>query len=484
MKSFILFTLHGSQFTVKSMFEKRSLGIAFEADGTVKVAELTSNMRTVILSRAWTIQPGSEENIDSWKQAIDHLRESKVDLDNAVIGIPDSLIYRKHLSFPFSNRKRIMQILNSELDGEIPLSIDTVVADFIAGQPVGSGLHGTAMACDKSILSRFLDITGPGVRLKSVQTGSVGLATASIRAGMMDGAAVQCGPGEAVLVEFRSSKVKTIKRLALTMSDERNAQLLVEGIRQHAVDGDEIYLGCGDLYDQVRAGLNGEGTLHIKTLADLDIVQRATDVDVDQDHNVSAIGLALSGLGTSEALLFDLRQGSFKQLTPLAGLRGSILRTSALLLIVGFLGVTSLVTSLNQARNEYQNLKNQLELEFKELFPGSKPIDGQESAQIKGELDDLKRKMGDLSGLEGRGALSVLAGLSAAIPADISIKLDELSYDSKKLRLEGVVSSFDMVDRIKGALDSEPLFAEVQVQNARVGANINKVTFRLQMEVR
>jgi hypothetical protein len=74
--------------------------------------------------------------------------------------------------------------------------------------------------------------------------------------------------------------------------------------------------------------------------------------------------------------------------------------------------------------------------------------------------------------------------LSAAVPEDVPLKLDELSYDSKKLRLDGSVSSFDVVDRIKGALDSEPLFAEVQVQNAKVGANINKVTFRLQMEIR
>jgi len=466
------------------LFEKRSLGIAFEVDGTVRVAELTSNMRTVTLSRAWTIQPEGTDNFDSWKQAIEKLRESDVDLDYVVIGIPDSAIYRKHLSFPFSSRKRIMQILNSELDGEIPLSIDEVVADFIAGQSVGSGLHGTAMACDKSTLSRFLDLIGPGVRLKSVQTGSVGLATASIRAGMVDGAVVQCGPGEAVLVELRSSKVKTVKRLALTMSDERNKQLLVEGIRQHTVNGDKIYLGCAHLFDEVRAELMDEGTLSIKTLADLDIVQRSSSVEKDQDHNVPAIGLALNALGTSEAQLFDLRQGSFEQITPFAGLRGPILRTAALLLILGVLGVTSLVTSLNQARGQYQSLKSRMELEFKELFPGSKPIDGQETAQIKGELDDLKRKLGDLSGLEGRGALSVLAALSAAIPADISIKLDELSYDSKKLRLEGSVSSFDVVDRIKGALDSEPLFAEVQVQNARVGANINKVTFRLQMEVR
>ncbi len=428
------------------MFEKKSLGIAFETDGTVRVAELVSNMRTVTLSRVWTIQPEGADNFDSWKQAIDRLRDSEVDLSNVVIGIPDSFIYRKHLSFPFNNRKRIMQILNSELDGEIPLSIDEVVADFIPGQSVGSGLHGTAMACDKNTLSRFLEIIGPETKLKSVQTGSVGLAAASIRTGMADGVAVHCGPGDVVLVEFRSSKVKAIKRLALTSNDERNVQLLVSGVRQHTVNGDEVYLGCAGLTEQVRAELAGEGTLSIKNLSDIEIVPGTVGVAADPVHYVSAIGLALGGLGTSETLpFFDLRQGSFKQVTPLAGLKGPILRTSVLLLIVGFLGVTSLFTSLNQARGEYQNYKSQLELEFKELFPGSKTIDGQEVAQVKGELDGLKRKMADLSGLEGRGALSVLVRLSAAIPEDVPLKLDELSYDSKKLRFEGAVSSFDMV---------------------------------------
>ena len=131
-----------------------------------------------------------------------------------------------------------------------------------------------------------------------------------------------------------------------------------------------------------------------------------------------------------------------------------------------------------------QKLAAQLCSEFRELFPDSRLIEGQETAQIQGELDDLKKKIAGLSGLEGHGGLSVLSALSAAIPEDVSLKLEELSYDSKKLRLEGSVSSFDTVDRIKGALDLEPLFAEVQVQNARVGADINKVTFRLQMEVR
>ena len=204
------------------MFEKRSLGIAFEADGTVTAVELTSHVRTVTLTGAWSIEPEGSDRFESWKQAVDRLRERGVDLDNAVIGIPDSLVYRKHLSFPFSGRKRIKQVLNSELEGEIPLPVDGVVADFITGQSQGSELHGTAIACDMNIMSRFLEITGPGVRLNGVQTASIGLAATALRAGIGEGVAVRSASGEAILLEFRSSRVRAIKRLPLGKDEESN----------------------------------------------------------------------------------------------------------------------------------------------------------------------------------------------------------------------------------------------------------------------
>jgi len=466
------------------MFEKSSLGIVFEPDGTLRVAELTSNLRTVTLSRTWTLHPGGEDVFDCWGQALEQLRGTGVDLENAVIGIPDSLVYRKHLSFPFRNRKRIMQILNSELDGEIPLPVDEVVADLIPGQSDGAGLQGVAMACDRNTFSRFLDLFAPPTRLKSVQTSSLGIAGASLRAGMSDGVTVSCGKGEAMLIEFRSSRVKTVKRLALTGDGEGNARLLVEMVRQHTVDGDKVLFGCGEMLDPVRAELDRDGTLILGRLSGSDNVQVAAGVDQDTAPYAAAVGLALAGLGMSQLQPFDLRQGPFKQITTLAGLRGPIIRASALVLLVAALGMVSLLSSLHQARGEYQNLQGELTREFTELFPGSRLLDGQEAAQIKAELDELRKRMEDMSGLEGRGALSILAELSAAVPEDVSLKLEELSYDSNKLRFEGSVSSFDAVDRIKAALDEDPLFSDVQVQNARVGANINKVTFRLQMEVR
>ena len=73
------------------MFEKRSLGIAFEADGTVRAVELVSGVRSVTFSGAWTVKAEGTDPGDSWKRGVVNLREAGVDPDGAVIGIPESL---------------------------------------------------------------------------------------------------------------------------------------------------------------------------------------------------------------------------------------------------------------------------------------------------------------------------------------------------------------------------------------------------------
>ena len=141
----------------------------------------------------------------------------------------------------------------------------------------------------------------------------------------------------------------------------------------------------------------------------------------------------------------------------------------------------SLALGFDRARDEYNGYDKQLEQEFKELFPDTRVVN--EIAQATEKLEILKRRTEALAGLSGGSALEALSRLSRAVPEDVALRLDEFSFDSRKLRLEGSVSSFDAVDKVKSSLEADPMFNEVQVQNAQVGADVNKVTFRLVMEV-
>ncbi len=78
----------------------------------------------------------------------------------------------------------------------------------------------------------------------------------------------------------------------------------------------------------------------------------------------------------------------------------------------------------------------------------------------------------------------MLGELSSIVPEGLALKINELSIDSERLRIEGTVPSFDAVEKIKVAMEGSSRFGDVKVQNARIGADASKVSFRMQMEVK
>lgn len=467
------------------MLERKATGVALEADGTVRVVELIASVRTIGLSRVDTYPPGAAEPFASWSEALEKAREAGYDVDGSVVGLTDSLTYRKTLDFPFRSRSRIMQILVSELEGEIPVSSETVVADFLPGSPVQKGIVGIAFACSKQTVARVLEMFGGGGRLRGIQPLSVSLAGFSRAAGIRDGAALSCSGEEALVLGIRSSFLESVRRLPVSGDQEGDmGTSLAEMTLEAGREGNGIVAACPEV---TASALRKSPELGNVSFLDLDNPARPGSVPPlapDTAVYAGAVGAALRSLGSRDSFPFDFRQGPFSEVTPYATLKRPALRTGALGLLVLLLFIGNLLVGMTGAKAEFDRYSTKLESEFRELFPDARFIPGQEVAETGNKLEQLRKRAADMSGFDGVGALTVLTRLSAAVPEQVLLKIDELSYDSKKLRLEGTVSSFDSVDKIKSALEADPTFVDVQVQNARVGADMNKITFRLQMEVR
>lgn len=80
-------------------------------------------------------------------------------------------------------------------------------------------------------------------------------------------------------------------------------------------------------------------------------------------------------------------------------------------------------------------------------------------------------------------ALDVLTEISARVPADLKVVVEELSIDGKVVRITGHTPSFEAVDRLRAELAGFPAFGEIRVseiqRDARRGGNTFSITIAL-----
>ena len=75
--------------------------------------------------------------------------------------------------------------------------------------------------------------------------------------------------------------------------------------------------------------------------------------------------------------------------------------------------------------------------------------------------------------------MSILREISARIPAEIEVEFRDFTVEEGRVRIEGITTSFDAIDKIKADLAEYPRFATVVVSDAKAGVDRNKVLFKL-----
>ncbi|MFV1956633.1 MAG: PilN domain-containing protein [bacterium] len=467
------------------MFTKTATGIDLAEDGSLRVVELEANLKGVALARAAGFQGKSDDPVRSWKEAVHEASEAGYSFANVVIGIPAFLTYQKSLSLPFHSRRKVLQVLGSELEGEIPISIDETLADYVVSESGKDGMQAIAVACRQDTVKEVLNILPEGASLLALQTDLVGFASASIYGGINNGVAVYCGRDGIMIVGISSGRPATLRKKRYTGSSIDDVMMITGEIVGMVEAEDEVLLACGDLNEPIIASLSREKITGIRTPGDWEIFTGSESEAInDPGRYLPSLGLALRGIGRREAPPFDLCQGPFRPAGRMGELRTPVIRTAALFSLIVLLGIGNLVIGYSSAKSRYDKYSQSLRSEFTELFPGTRVVS--EMPQLQEKFARLERRSDDLIAYSGSGAgtLAVLGELSRIVPEGLALKINELSIDSRRLRIQGTVPSFDAVEKIKVAMEGSSRFGDVKVQNARVGADASKVSFRMQMEVK
>jgi general secretion pathway protein L len=380
-----------------------------------------------------------------------------------VLALPGRLFTSRIMTLPFSDRKRIEKAIPYELEDIIPLPLDGMVLDHLplngATRAKASESRVLCAALPKAVLREHLDrfsavgVDPPGVIPSSAALAAVAMmlpeAPATLVINGCDACLMSGGTVRAVcsIGTGPTGGLRHVVQALETEQKERVEQALVLS------GGPELQAQLAELGIAVRVAapeLGGKKALDAVSLG------AALITDMNLRKGEFAYGLADLGARSRKRTLF------------IAG-------AAAAVLFCVNLGVKY---SLVQAT--YGKADREIREVYRQTFPQEKPA-SDPVRQMRDRIAEAKKRFGALG--SGASALDVMKTVTDGVPREVRVGFQEFLLEGDRLRLQGETPSFDAVDKIKASLQQSPLFAEVTVQDTRMGVD-NKVKFRLDIKLK
>ncbi|MGR0480027.1 MAG: type II secretion system protein GspL [Candidatus Electronema sp. V4] len=445
--------------------------------------------------------------------------------DRCVVGLSLSCLSLRNLSLPFSEEKKIRQILPFELEEQLLLPVDEQIVATVFAAKEGDGTVLLAAAAAKNMLrERLRLLQAASFEPDSICPAAYALADRLCRTDHAGGSflLLHSEPGAVQLAQARQGEILFLRRLCwpdsvftqglfrleedgIVLPDPAAAAEAVRNIcetarrsldyftlhsgQQHA--GPEYFVLSGLL--QHSPGLFGqiEQELHLPgRLSDLvrDGAAALAPAAAGQWRAAvhdPALALALHQTGRrSRETGLEFRQGEF---APAGHLLRSKQELTALGIAAGLLllvGGGWLAVSQHQLQQQHDSLTGKMEQIFAESFPGVRP-----GADPLMHMRSRRKSMDSSPAAlpvftEEKRVLATLADISARIPASIQLQVDRLQIDQQSVSIRGATDAFNNVNTMQSLLAKSSRYAEVKIVSAAKGKEDEGILFEIRMTLR
>ena len=397
----------------------------------------------------------------------DILRERSKDWAGAKIisSIPGHLFSQRMLTLPFADRKRIEKALPFEVEDVVPFDLGDVVLDHLvlgnaAAKKKEMETPVLCMMLPKTVLRKHLDLlAGAGIDPQVIVPSYAGLSAVANMLPKDTGSLLLSGPDMC----FRHDGVlKAIRSFSASQSTGGLRHVLQSLETEHREKVEKATLLIDD--EAARAVLTEAGVA-------VDLVTPELNGKKAQDP--TSLGIAL---------LDDVnfRKGEFAYHLADEGTR----RKRRMLIIAGavaaLLFIVNIAVKFSIVRSGYGKLDAEIKEIYRQTFPDGKPA-ADPVRQMRDKINESKKLFGALG--SGSSALDVMKTITDGIPKEVRVTFSEFLLEGDKLKLQGDASSFEAVDKIKAELQKSPLFADITVQDTRMGVD-NKVKFRFEIKLK
>lgn len=467
----------------------RIVGLDIASDRVGLVA-LSSSFRgfEVKETRSVAMPPGASqaERLKAALAALELTPPLSAD-DTIAVAMPGAQVASHLVTLPFSDSRRIEQVLPAEVEGAIPFDLADVVWDHAVLSQTPGRTEVLVGIVRKTMLKELLQtLAAAGIDPRVVTFAPLALSALAERQQLLGQggtpsaddepiALLDAGPGRADLALLEKGKAVIARALATSSptlwendpaARERLLTVLARDLkitlrsRRGLTPSKLLLAGAIAGLPDAALRLGAELQLPIETIA----LQNGAPGDA------LALGLALRAQQPRGHINF--RKGEFaftKDLSQVKGQLGRLAVAAAVLLLLAFGLGTAHVGSLRRQATDYDAA----------LCTATKRILGTCMTDYRQALGALSGGKSKAAGIPRVSAADVLAELAAHLPEESLPILDDIDISTTAIRIKGVAESFSKVDEVTSALKKDKCFGDIKQPRSEKQAQGSKINFSL-----
>ncbi|MGW8194166.1 MAG: type II secretion system protein GspL [Desulforhopalus sp.] len=404
----------------------------------------------------------------------------------------------RNLSLPFTDRKKIEQILPFELAELSPIDISGQIVDFIIAKADEQGADIVAALLSRQYLGDwFAVLQAAGINPDNI--GISGLSTAAKIAAEEPGnfLLIDFGKNWATLFVVIDRKVRLIRSLTCKTDDSGQAiiddtfilhaqqTMLASQLLDLRRPNYRVFItGAAMKAQQSMTNLsNGLGGVAISKYLQSTLPFVKIDPAVQSHYRPELMGrvLALALKGGRAGEEFNFRKNEFKKRKTLTEYRGLLVKAAVPAAVTCILLALFLGYGYSKLLSRQVQLQEQITAIFRETLPEVSRIVNpvQQLQVVNNDIKATYRTGGD--GGDMYTVVELLAELSARIPQSYALKIVRLVIDADTLRLRGETGDFNTVDNVQKELEKSNYFKDVTISSANQSPRGDSVNFELRI---
>jgi general secretion pathway protein L len=453
----------------------RTVGLDWAQD-SLRVATLQSGFRGFAIQDVRVVPLPAEgtpaERIKAAVAALDLTPPLGAD-DTVAVALGGGLVATHLVTLPFTDQKRIDQVLPAEVEGAIPFDLAEVVWDAALLGQVNGKTDVLVGIVRKTVLREHLAaLSAAGIDPRVVTLAPLalaGLGEKNLVSGALDpaiplqavtAALLDAGPERADLALLDAGRPVLARALATSgaqawaaaQTDEvARARLLAQlsrdlkiSLRSRKVVPQKLLLaGAVALLPGAAAKLGAEVQLPVETIS----------LPSGGPEAALALGLALRAQHPRGRVNF--RKGEFAFTKDLSQVRGQLTRlavAAAILLVLGLGFGMARLSSLHRQAAAYDEA----------VCTATKRILGACTTDYRQALGQLSGGRSRAAGVPRVSAADVLAELVARLPEGSMPLLEDVELTTTAIRVKGTAESYGKVEDIISALKKDKCFGEIK----------------------